>query len=353
MNDRPGWDLFISYRATKSMFVRQVADQLISAKCRVWFAEYKTCHWRLRQNDRWVDEQIAAGIEQSAWGIVFASHDYLGSPACVSELSQLLGRQGYRRILQISLDGARLEPLINCETVHCRPGEVMEAVDFIVNRVGMRISNPARPGRTLMGDSKRIVFGGLFILDAYGWRRWWRGALAALLTGRHGIGQTQRRFAEWGPFLQREVHLVGSAPMRIYMNLRFGMEQKDQFDNWLLDYERICDGKQEREVFNRLNEYASTIHFTNIRHAAAAQIELHGVHLLLNGGPFGHLAMTYKVVNAEVSEWHRKISIHLRYPGDPSSYYEFVFTFGFAGSFEEYCRHTGVMDELALSVGTL
>ena len=101
------------------MFVRQVADQLISAGSEVWFAEYETFDWRLRQDETWVKSEISDGIQNSERGIVFTSDDYMKSPDCRFELNLMLDRIGVGQIVQISLDGTLLEALDKHRTIIC------------------------------------------------------------------------------------------------------------------------------------------------------------------------------------------------------------------------------------------
>jgi len=352
VSDQTKWKIFISYRATQSMFVRQVADQLISAGCEIWFAEYKTFDWRLRQNDTWLKSQISDGAAHSEWSVIFTSKDYIASESCRFELNQLSERLGTQRILQISLDGTQLACLdTKSETVQCASEDVMEAVDFIAKRVGLGMAYPARPGRTLVGLSKRIRFGRQFTLDTYGWSRWWLGTLDALVSS-HNIEQFWRDSAKWGPFLQRDVQIIGRSNTKIFMNLRYGKEEPANYDKWAINFQEIENAEQEKKLLNKLNEYASTVHLPNIKNLGV-KVKLCGVHVLLKDKAFGHVALTYNVIDESVCGWTRKISIHLRDPIAPSSYYEFVFTFFFIGSFREYCRYTGVMDDLALSVDTV
>jgi len=309
------------------MFVRQVADQLISAGCELWFAEYITFDWRLRQNDGWVKAQIAAGIAHSEWGVVFASEDYMASGDCRLELDLMTQRLGTQRIVQVSLDGTRLSCLDKRATIQCASGDVMEAVDFIAQHAGLAMANPARPGRTLTGFSKRIGFGRQFALDAYGWRRWWLGAVDARL-GRYDSGrQTRRDAVKWGPFLQRDVCLFGKRNAKIFMNLRYGAEQPADRDKWAIDFQGTEDAGREKDVLNKLNEYAAKVHFPAVEEGAGVEIESCGVHVLLKDSAFGHVALTYKLKNESGRMWMRKVSIHLRNPGAPLSYYEFVYTF--------------------------
>jgi len=347
----PQWKQCISYRATQSMFVRQVADQLISAGCDLWFAEYVTFDWQLRQNDAWLQSRIAEGTEQCEWGVVFASEDYLASDHCRFELDRLSARLGPQRLLQVSLDGTRLERLHQSETIQCSADEVMEAVDFIARRTGMGMAAAARPGRTLTCLSHGIRFGRRFTLDSYGWRRWWGGKLDALVNPQLAPAHWQGA-VKWGPFLQRDVQRMGGSSAKILMNLRYGKEQPAHYDNWGLDFQQIENARQERDVLNKLNEYASTVHRPNLERLGA-RVKICGVHVLLKDNAFGHIALTYRVTTDEGSFWTRKISVHLRDPAStsPCSFYEFVFTFSFSGSFQEYCRHSGIMDGLALSTG--
>ena len=335
------------------MFVRQVADQLISADCDLWFAEYETFDWQLRQNDTWLKSQIVEGAEQSEWGVVFASENYLASDHCRFELDQLSTRLGPQRLLQVSLDGTHLERLNQSETIQCSADDVMEAVDFIARRTGMRTAAPARPGRTLTCLSHEIRFGRRFTLDSYGWRRWWWGTLDARIN-RYGAPAPWQGTGKWGPFLQRDVHLIGGSNSKILMNLRYGTEQPADYDKWGLNFQQIENAEQEREVLNKLNEYATTVHRPNLERQGA-RVKICGVHVLLRDNTFGHIALTYRVTTDGGSFWTRKISVHLRdlASTSPFSFYEFVFTFNFLGSFQEYCRHSGVMDDLALSVGLI
>lgn len=144
--------------------------------------------------------------------------------------------------------------------------------------------------------------------------------------------------------------MIDESNTKILMNLCYGKVQPANYDKWEINFQEIENAEQEKEVLNKLNEYASTVHFPNVERLGV-KVKFCGVHVLLKDRAFGHVALTYKVI--ESSGWTRKISIHLRDPIVPSSYYEFVFTFLFMGSFREYCRYTGVMDDLALSVSLI
>jgi len=337
------------------MFVRQVADQLIAAGCKVWFAEYITFDWSYRQDDTWLKSQIIEGTECCEWGIIFSSKDYMASVDCRLELNQLLEWKGTHRILQISLDGTLLEQLKKCESIQCTPEDIMEAVDFITKRVGADISTPARPGRTLVDLSKMKRFGIYYALDTYGWNSWWLGALEALKSYMEDRYRNYNRYlgqdefpAKWGPFLQRDVRLTGGKNSKILVNLRYGKESPAHYDAFSINFNEIKNAEQEKNVLNKLNKYAKEVHFPKMERYGV-KVNFLGVHVLLDDNAFGHIALTYTVNDT----WMRKVSVHLCDHRDSSSYYEFVFTFLFMGSFREYCRYTGVMDDLALSVRTV
>jgi hypothetical protein len=354
MDDSLKWDLFISYRALESMFVRNVVDQLFSAGCRPWFAEYETFDWQKRQHRTWVDAQVFAGIKGSRWGAVFVSLNYMDSKNCTQELEQMLKTQGVFKLLQISLDGTRLEQLRPCATIECGLQDVMEAVDLILSHIGADGLNMGRPGKKLRLFRKHITFGRQFCLDANGWRRWWLGALRARLDDLEARQRGLKHGdVHWGPFLQRDILLRDGTTSKLLMNLRFGPENHAIPDAWTIDMNTVADPQQERAVFDKLNAYAAKIHLDNVRSHAGVEVALRGTHLLLSQQAFGHIAITYKVTTGGVTLWFRKASIHRRGRGTDGSWYEFVFTFTLTGTFEDYCRHTGLMDDLALSVDYL
>ncbi len=348
------WDMFVSYRATQSMFVRQIADQLTSAGGKIWFGEYITFDWQLRQDESWLQSQISAGTFQCEWGLIFASEDYLNSPYCMRELEQLLERRGLQRMLQISLDGTELFAKERCETIRASDN-VMEVVDFIVARIGLKMDTPARPGRPLQALSRKIRFDSRFQLDTYGWRKWWWGSIT-----KHLFSYDPRQpwdwsidkdpyAVRWGPALLRDTSLKEGDSSEIVMNLRYGRELTSERDEFSVNFTEIKNAGQEKEILNRLNKYVSQAHLPYVEEIDV-QTELKGVHVLISDEAFGHMAVTYKVITKTGSMWIRKVSVHRPENNDPSSYYEFVFTFRFRGTFREYCRHTGVMDDLALSI---
>ena len=93
------YDAFVSYKSEDVTVVRAVADGLIAAGARVWFAEYEIL---LSGRERF-QERIDEGIRRSAHGLVFTNDRFVGSPYCRRELDQLLEFAGPERIMEITL----------------------------------------------------------------------------------------------------------------------------------------------------------------------------------------------------------------------------------------------------------
>jgi hypothetical protein len=101
--------------------------------------------------------------------------------------------------------------------------------------------------------------------------------------------------------------------------------------------QRLQEVEGDRAVYEFLLEYAPP-------HLGAVGAEARGVHLLLKDGR-SQMGLTYLMDDF----WTRKVSIIA--PNETvSATGEFVFTFGFFGSFREYCLMTRVMDDLVLSL---
>lgn len=197
------FDVFLSYRTVESLLVRQVADQLISMGISVWFDEYRTFDRNGRIVENWLDQRISSGILRSWFTVVFSTSDYMDSDWCPRELVALLKSHTSEQILQVSLDGTRLNELADVATI-CRR-EPMEIVDFITDRLGQPRSSSARPGRTTTTARKWIGFGGHFRLDAYGWGSTWAGVMRSIASADlRAVGGPRDR-SQWGPFLMREI----------------------------------------------------------------------------------------------------------------------------------------------------
>ena len=114
--------------------VRAVADGLIAAGARVWFAEYEIL---LSGRERF-QERIDEGIQRSAYGLVFTNDRFVGSPYCRRELDQLLEFAGPERIMEITLpreEGPHRRTLRSSEATRFD----LRDPDGILRRAGARL----------------------------------------------------------------------------------------------------------------------------------------------------------------------------------------------------------------------
>jgi hypothetical protein len=82
--------VFLSYKSEDSDLVRTVAEWLISAGLRVWFAEYQIL---LHDRDQF-QKHIDIGVAKSKWGIAFTNPTYIDSEHCQNELKSLASTTG-------------------------------------------------------------------------------------------------------------------------------------------------------------------------------------------------------------------------------------------------------------------
>ncbi|MBL8809853.1 MAG: toll/interleukin-1 receptor domain-containing protein [Planctomycetaceae bacterium] len=100
------YDVFMSYKSQDSDLVRAVAEWLMAAGLRVWFAEYQVL---LRERDLF-QRAIDIGIAMSQWGIAFTNPTYITSEHCQNELKALASSTGGdpEHLLEIVLGDAPL-----------------------------------------------------------------------------------------------------------------------------------------------------------------------------------------------------------------------------------------------------
>lgn len=313
------YDLFVSYPTlAKAPLARLVSEQLVAAGVRVWFAEFEGV--LLEPYDRWW-ELVEPGIEQCGEGLAFTGTAYADSRACQRELDQMIGLG--RRVLQVRSPGDGSRPAQLETEVPFHPefvgSDLREVLGFVKRCSALKFDlhlpaetpSPPRPveGACLLTRYR---------LDSVGWKvlsvggeevgwgtvegpklrytdgaRWWRrGARKPLFCIVHGGPETER-----AAFRQDATDL---------------------------------------EMYKELRKYAT-------RHLQRVEGKVRGVHLVFHSG-FGQFALSYETEDG----WRRKYSIVIpnRETGDAA---EFLFTFGFPGSFREFCRLGLVMDRLVES----
>lgn len=308
---RPAPQVFVSYRSQNVRIARRMADHLIASGVEVWFAEYDIL---LEGRDRFEDA-IEEGIRRSTHGLAFTNAGYSSSKHCMSELRGLLAAHGPERVLdaRLSDDGIahREFPELR-QSPHCDGRDLAAIVDLVARQTLARL-RPVADSATDVPERVRGKCMGLpYYVNARGW------------TLERVGGQMLEDGTTTGPVLRRG---NGRSAMRV--NVLAGPEESPRA--W-----RAADA-EDRELYEELIRYAR-------RHLGTLRAEPYGVHLLFHSGS-SQMALTYRMRGY----WTRKISVVLAHP-DASQPGEFVFTFGFAAPFREYCYRAHLMDDLALSL---
>jgi len=333
------YDIFISYKSHDVQIARLLADQLIASGKRVWFAEYQILVRRYSKFQAAID----AGIRRSRYGLAITNDRYAGSEYCQREMKQLLERCGFERVLEVRIpaeeDTRKLFPSLVNSPSHTgdRANEILE---FINSQTGWTIDPIDLSDETLAPQlSEAVCMDWAYHLNGAGWTAVkpgvqriadWTWSEWRENFGRIGLetsirsGRTPMDFE--GPELRNN-----DATFPFFMNLHAGPEFSPQA-------KRNRPNPDDREMYRELMTYLSR-HLQRLRFA-----RLHGLHLFFHSG-FSQFAVTYRWKGY----WTRKYSVILPHPKAhvPA---EFVFTFGFNGPFEEYCRRVHKMDRLVASL---
>ncbi len=328
-SEPPAFDAFISYKSEDAAFVRRVVDQLVAAGYSVWFAEYEILtpyDWKYG-----FSELMSEGVSRSMKGIAFTSAGYPGSNHCRTEAQQMLDHCGKENIIQVSLDGTDVTALEGVTSMRCNTKDIAETVAFISKCARLDVDAFVAP-RSHPPDYYRSGTGaGQFQLNIGGWQLDSAGEQLSVSSRAHE-----------GPTLHRYVLSMTGKQVVMRMNLYCGIDQ--EYPNPPNPRPGIESEDADRALYYELLSYADERHSANVAKTTGAELKYRGVHLVHHGGR-GHLALTYRISNY----WSRKLSIHLPRV-DGAGICEFVFTFGFFGSFRDYCRNAHLMDELALSL---
>jgi hypothetical protein len=312
-DDQDHWDVFISYKSEDVDLARRIANQLIASGLKVWFNEYRV----LLQNFDQFQNAIDFGIAHSDWAICLTNNRYIGSEYCRNELEQLLNKLPSENVLEIMIPREDL------------PHQKYAALD----------NCPAYVGNDLPG-----IF--TFIQAHTGW------ALKPLLP----IVINTEPSTHISTCLQRDV-VLDTTDWQVTKHGRvvFGstnmlamkyLHRQDQYSfnvNLVCGKEYARAGKRlgqaidDRQMFNLLREHAE-------RYTGRLNAKVYGLHLILHEG-LSQFAVTYRMFGY----WTRKYSIV--FPNHATNQNaEFVFTFGFDGSFKQYCENVHIMDRMVQSL---
>ena len=363
------FDVFLSYKnyPGDTELVRRIADQLIGGGQRVWFAEYEILRLPARapenhskespnhrpdsvtagvggevettkkagREDRIIERFLDRGARESEWGLAFTNNLYVESDWCRIEMDRLLARRGPKRLLEVQipredLPRRKYNQLVASPALESR--SVGEIIDFLGAHTGL-----ARGLRERNVDASS--------LDR--WEGHWMGSSVSLdVTGwelhepprEGGLGGVTFRYPALQPpiFVNIWAHPETSKPGQ-----------------------RADKSINDREMFDYLKWYARK----HLRQIPAMNVKLRGIHLLFHSN-LSQIGLTYWSDHY----WVRKISLVIPKPsqvkpggeglrqGSTSArtaareMAEFEFTFGFVGSFADYCLHSSLMDRLALSL---
>lgn len=312
-DDQNHWDVFISYKSEDVYLARRIANQLLASGLQVWFNEYRV----LLQNFDQFQDAIDFGIAHSDWAICLTNNRYIGSQYCRIELEQLLDHLPSGNVLEVmipreDLPHQQYQALDNCPAYM---GSDLEGIlGFIQEQTGWAIK-PLLPVIIELGHRTNIstCMQREVVLDITDWR--------VTKPGKMVFGSTDLLALE---FMHRQDQYG------FHANLVCGPE-------YAREGRRLGQAIDDRQMFNLLRNHAE-------RHTGRLNAKVYGLHLIFHEG-LSQFAITYRMFGY----WTRKYSIV--FPNDVTNQNaEFVFTFGFNGSFKQYCENVFLMDRLVESL---
>ncbi len=341
-----GFDVFVSYKSEGVDAARRITDLALANHLKPWFAEYLI---RLHSRDRF-QEAITRGIANSRTGIIFTSSGYFKSSHCLTEMRQLVEKNGSSGIIEVYL-----------------PGETRIA-DWCVKweqDKRLKENEETRWAATHLTELRRIP--SVAVIDYEGVSNALREVLDLGIEDKFvhladSESETRFRGEHSGiPFsLQttgwQEVTAPGSGGV-INRDLKMTPGFKRDFGYGSVVWEVVL-GPVVRRVLDPeydeippldddhrwlYNEYRDSAMLWLAKNAA----ECHGVHLFwfAQGERRPHLLITHWGERM----WHRRYAIALEHETleKPAT---FSFAFYFKGTFEDYCRHTPLMDATVRSL---
>jgi len=304
------WDAFISYKSEDIEVASRIANQLLASGLKVWFGEYQV----LLQNYDQFQEAIDFGIDHCDWGIALTNDRYTQSPYCCTEISRLLERLPSQHILEIMIPKEEVLPHQKFQTLASCPAYVGADLPgifaFISMQTGWQI-HPLTPKvvNPTPYSYEFLCMGHSATLDTRDWEISEHGRVTNGTTDLVAFNYLHRR-----------------DEYRILVNVVCGPE-------YAREGQRQNQTSDDRQMYALLRAHAQ-------KHLARLKAQIHGLHLVFHDG-LSQFALTYRMHGY----WSRKYSIVIPNP-TTQKMAEFVFTFGFIGSFEQYCLNVHVMDHL-------
>jgi hypothetical protein len=315
------YDIFISYKSEDVALARRIADVLIAAGLRIWFAEYEIL---LHERDRF-QRAILRGISETRFGLALTNNRWAQSEYCDFEIKRLLKVLKPASVLELRCPSEELPHGINpglIESPSAESRDVTEILTFVERVTGLQISqspviSSPKSGRRFNAKAA----GRPCSLLIEGW--------TPTESVRSDGSLKDQKF---------RCDAVKDALLYVHIDLPGGS----------IVGPRSAQSIDDRKMFDDLVAWVPR-HLHMLQTDFSVRVKVRSVHLLFHSG-LSQFAVTYWVrLNWRHGYWTRKIAIIIPNQGTGETE-EFVFTFGFHGSLADYCRYADLMDSFALSL---
>lgn len=325
---RRKWDFFLSYKSENANEIRRVAERLVAAGYRVWFAEYEI-HLLTYEDFK---ARIKKGIENCSFGILFTTHHYFESEHCRDEVLWLQQRfkQDPRRIIEVSIE----EPNDKDRETRCDLGISPESPRLTAD-LSLKASQQH-------GDDD--LLSRLTSLTGFDLMRGSAAPSCGSGSPRFGVRCAPISFDPSGFVLdQWKTHFLDGtdivsfkgqpSPVRYSFNVYFHYDPQKVAGQC---FTRGGNEVNERKLHEELRGYASWFM------RGMLFLRERGLHTIWVDGRF-QFALTHSFLWVHM----RKYSVILTQLPRPI---QIIFTFGVTGSFEDFCRYAPLMERLVQSV---
>lgn len=338
------FDVFVSYKSQNVDAARRFADLALANGLKPWFAEYLI---RFHARDKF-EREINKGAADSRAAILFTGFGYFESKHCIGELEQVIRKCGSFRILEVHSPGEtnlaewcrRWEQDKGLQEKHPWVTDYLAEMRRIASvsvSDEQGVINAAREVLQLKIEKGFVTapslepetrFRGLhsgipFSIVTSGWQE-----VAA--PSAAGITNPDLKITPgfWRQFSSGNITweiILGPIVRRIVDPAYGEIPPSDDDNRWLY------------------NEYRGDSMIWLAENAS----ECHGVHLFWfnQGDQRPHLLLSYWGERL----WHRRYMIVLE-PEALDERATFSFAFLFSGTFQEFCRHTPIMDAVVRSL---
>ena len=307
------YDIFVSYKSEDVALARRIADAFIAAGWNVWFAEYRILLDRRAQ----FLPMFGIGAIESRYGLVITNDRWAESKHCSREVRLLLSTKTPEEVLEVRAPGQPLPHQRFPKLAQCPALETTD-VNKILNFVAGQTDLPACPDHQLplTPPASQARFQTYFdgrpcSIEVGHWDLFGDPASLSGVAWRYKHLPTG--------VLEGKVVISPMDAEQIAIEKRWGLGEAFMFD---------VMAHHARKTMKRQKGRAR------------------GVHLFFyQGRP--QMGLTHW--GGDFPAWHRNILLDV-WNSAANRAANFHFLFRFQGSFRDYCRHSHVMDELALSL---